>query len=505
MRVAAEAAGAPPDAVRQALTLAAASPSSRDWIQFLTGALLLLGAGLLLSGIVCFFAFNWADLGRFAKFGVLQAAVAICAGLGWWKLPNLSGRVALFAAAVLVGPLLGVYGQTYQTGADPWGLFCFWALLILPWVVVAHFTALWILTIALLDTALVLYWIQVSELAEQRLVHAVRLARGHPRGGRDRLGSAAAPRQAMAGRGVGAAAAGVHRVRGAARSRDRLVLDFDIGESWGAGLAIWVVVAAVFAYYSRIREDLFMLTSAGGAVMTVLTFVIGRIIFKELKLEMFGGLLMAMILIAEVTLGVAWLRCMMPAGRPHAAQAKVRSEVIARPPVGEILARILPDDAAARDRARAALETLEASGVPWYLRLLTGIGAWAGGGFMLSFITGIIAAILGANNFEGLAIILGLIVMAAAVMLRRGVTGDGVGPQFLRQLALVACFCGQMLFIGGVGSTTKSTEAAAVAALIASIILIAVYPDRIQRFCSTADRRGLAAGSSSGRFRIAPM
>ncbi len=70
--------------------------------------------------------------------------------------------MALFAAAVLVGPLLGVYGQTYQTGADPWGLFAFWALLILPWVVVAHFTALWILTIALLDTALVLYWIQVA-------------------------------------------------------------------------------------------------------------------------------------------------------------------------------------------------------------------------------------------------------------------------------------------------------------------------------------------------------
>src|SRR5919108_2472536 len=62
-RVAAEAAGAPPDAVRQALTLAAATPSSRDWIRFLNGALLLLGAGLLLSGIVCFFAFNWADLG----------------------------------------------------------------------------------------------------------------------------------------------------------------------------------------------------------------------------------------------------------------------------------------------------------------------------------------------------------------------------------------------------------------------------------------------------------
>jgi hypothetical protein len=168
--------------------------------------------------------------------------------------------------------------------------------------------------------------------------------------------------------------------------------------------------------------------------------------------------------------------------------------MIARPPVGEILARILPADAGAsdRDRARAALEKLEASGAPWYLRLLTGIGAWAGGGFLLSFTTTIFASILGLDDFDGIAIILGVIVMAVAVLLRRSVTDwEGVGGQFLRQLALVGCFCGQMLFIGGVGSTTKSTETAAVAALIASAILIALYPDRVLRFCSTL----IAAGA----------
>ena len=174
--------------------------------------------------------------------------------------------------------------------------------------------------------------------------------------------------------------------------------------------------------------------------------------------------------------------------------------MIARPPVGEILSRVLPDDAASRDRARAALETLEASGVPWYLRLLTGIGAWAGGGFLLSFTTGIIAAILGANRFEGIAIGLGLIVMAAAVMLRRGVTGTSVGAQFMRQLALVTCFCGQMLFIGGVGSTTHATEPPAIAALIASAALIALYPDRVQRFCSTL----IAAGALLTLLREMP-
>jgi hypothetical protein len=90
--------------------------------------------------------------------------------------------------------------------------------------------------------------------------------------------------------------------------------------------------------------------------------------------------------------------------------------------------------------------------------------------------------------------------MGGAVMLRRGVTATSVSAQFLRQLALVGCFCGQMLFIGGVGSTTKSTEAAAAAALIVSAALIALYPDRVQRFCSTV----IAAGSLLALIREMP-
>lgn len=334
MRVAATAAGAPPAAVQQALTLAAASPASRDWIQFLTAALLLLGAGLLLSGIVCFFAFNWADLGRFAKFGVLQAAVAICAGLGVWKLPALSGRVALFAAAVLVGPLLGVYGQAYQTGADPWGLFFFWALLILPWVVAAHFTALWILTITLFDTALVLYWLQVKEpwlrlagagdsgwlalFVWLAAIHLIAVAAWEVQRLRARpwLDEEWGPRLLVATAFLQLLVPAV-----------ALVIDVQIGEHWASGLALWGAAAVVFGYYSRVRDDLFMLTAAGGAVMTVLTFIIGRIIFKELDLELFGGLLMAMILIAEVTLGVAWLRRMV---RPPSREGSPKGSESAR-------------------------------------------------------------------------------------------------------------------------------------------------------------------------------
>jgi uncharacterized membrane protein len=311
MRVAAEAAGAPPADVRRALALAAASPPAREWVRFLTGALLLLGAGLLLSGIVCFFAFNWADLGRFAKFGLLEAAVAVCAALGCWKLRDLTGRVALFAAAVLVGPLLGVYGQTYQTGADPWGLFAFWALLILPWVVVARFTALWMLTIALADTALVLYWTQVARPAEASWymlfvwfaaihVAAVIAWEIQRRRATPWLDEEWAPRLLVATAFLALLVPAVPTV-----------LDIQVNQSRAVGfVAFWIVVAAAFTYYSRVREDLFMMTSAGGSVMTVVTFAIGRVVFTELRLDFIGALLMAMILIAEVTLGVAWLRRM---------------------------------------------------------------------------------------------------------------------------------------------------------------------------------------------------
>ena len=314
VRVAAEAAGASPSDVRRALALAAASPPARDWVQFLTSALLLLGAGLLLSGIVCFFAFNWADLGRFAKFGVLEAAVAVCAALAWWKLRDLAGRVALFAAAVLVGPLLGVYGQTYQTGADPWGLFAFWALLILPWVVVAHFTALWMLTIALFDTALVLYWLQVLDPGATSWfmlfvwgagIHVAAVTAWEVQ----RLRATPWLDEEWAPRLLVATAFLALLVPAVAVVFD-IDIEFDGSRAFPGFVIFWIVVAAVFTYYSRVREDLFMRTAAGGAVMTVLTCAIGRVIFMEMKLEMFGGLLMAMILIAEVTLGVAWLRRM---------------------------------------------------------------------------------------------------------------------------------------------------------------------------------------------------
>lgn len=127
---------------------------------------LLLGAGaaFLLSGIVFFFAFNWASWHRFVKLGTAAGLLTVT-GLSGLFLP-LRGHlrpVILIAAVALIGVLLAVLGQAYQTGADSFDLFLTWSLFALPWVALVHFAPLWLLYAVVLNLTLVTYTRQVSE------------------------------------------------------------------------------------------------------------------------------------------------------------------------------------------------------------------------------------------------------------------------------------------------------------------------------------------------------
>lgn len=149
-------------AFNRAFALAGLTPGPRQWIQALDRILLLLGASLLIAGLSSFFAYNWAELDKFAKFALIEGAMVGAVLLAWrLGLESLGGKVALFAAAFLVGTLLAVYGQTYQTGADPYGLFVGWALLVVVWAIIGRQPGLWLLLAVLLNLALILYWGQV--------------------------------------------------------------------------------------------------------------------------------------------------------------------------------------------------------------------------------------------------------------------------------------------------------------------------------------------------------
>jgi uncharacterized membrane protein len=136
------------------------------WFSWAGRMLLFLGSTLVLAGIIFFFAFNWAEMGRFLKFGVIEAGIIGCVlAVHLRDLKQLTGKTLLLSASVLVGVLLAVYGQVYQTGADAFGLFLGWAILISAWVLVAEFAALWLLWLVLLNIGAVLYWQQVGEPA----------------------------------------------------------------------------------------------------------------------------------------------------------------------------------------------------------------------------------------------------------------------------------------------------------------------------------------------------
>jgi len=147
--------------LERALLYAGHVPDRAAWARFLDGTVLLLAVALTLSGIIFFFAYNWADMHRFVKFGLIEAALLIAVGVvARWGRHSTLGKGALLAAAILVGALLAVFGQAYQTGADSFQLFLGWAVLIGGWVLISNFTPLWLILLVLLNTSLVLYWEQ---------------------------------------------------------------------------------------------------------------------------------------------------------------------------------------------------------------------------------------------------------------------------------------------------------------------------------------------------------
>jgi len=137
---------------RRAIELAEASPEGSEWAQFLNRSALALGTVLVLAGIMDLVAFNWQELGRFSRIS-LVAGVFVTASLAavFRGVDNLPGKLAATSAAFLIGPFIGVIGQTYQTGADAWQLFAYWSVLSLPFLLATRWTPLLMMWTVVVD------------------------------------------------------------------------------------------------------------------------------------------------------------------------------------------------------------------------------------------------------------------------------------------------------------------------------------------------------------------
>ncbi len=116
---------------------------------------------LTLAAITCFIAYNWQDLSRVGRIGLVALGLLLSAGLTLWAGPMSAARGPLLLLTFgLLGTILALVGQVYQLGADSFGLFLTWALYALPLVLVGRAQILW-------AAWLVVFWIGVFLMRQQ--------------------------------------------------------------------------------------------------------------------------------------------------------------------------------------------------------------------------------------------------------------------------------------------------------------------------------------------------
>jgi uncharacterized membrane protein len=295
------------------LELAAASPPLDAWRGFLSMLLLVMGAALALSGVVFFFAYNWDDLGRFARMSLPAAGIIGCWAVAWAKgLEALTGKVALMGAAVLAGVQIAVYGQTYQTGADAWSLFATWSVLILPWVIAARLPALWVMEVVLLNLAGSLWSAQVLQpddlsygLGISLVIASVNLVIWL---GWELLAPARPWMQPRWAPRLLAAWVLLPLVTSACS------LIFDPGETGLPGPIGFLMLLGACGAMVRLRpggqRDLFLPTLAAAALIWVADAGLVKVLFDWMDLETLGALLMAGVILAEVAVAIGWLKAL---------------------------------------------------------------------------------------------------------------------------------------------------------------------------------------------------
>ncbi|OJA06924.1 DUF2157 domain-containing protein [Halomonas sp. QHL1] len=298
----------PPEQVARAIQVSGVRPSPRAWAVFIDRMLLWLGGLALAFAVLFFITYNWAEMSHWARFGVVQAATVLAVGIAIWpKVSSIVQRVALTSATLLVGVLLALFGQVYQTGADPWQLFFSWAVMTLPWVWVARFELLWVLWLGLINLAIGLYFhtwgVPFGILTSSDtvlwglfLLNTLALAtwewcaryRGWPRQWAVRL--------LAVGSGVPVTLL-------------MMTLIVDVGLVGSPVLAIYPFwLAALYGVYRYWWPDLFMIAGGCVSLITVTTLLLARVLLWEGDWQEGSLMLISIAVLAMGTGAVVWLK-----------------------------------------------------------------------------------------------------------------------------------------------------------------------------------------------------
>ena len=457
------------------------------WWPWVEKALLFLGLALTLSGVVCFFAWNWDALPGLAKLAIVQAGIVGCCVVACQKkIATLPGKAAITGAAVLVGVFLAVFGQVYQTGADAYQLFVGWALLILPWVVMSRFAGLWILWLAIVNVGVSLFWeqrIDARGIDSEWLLLILGLLNG----------LAAAFREVVTERGCVWLPIWFRRVTVAATLATLAAPAFSIIADFSrTGSAAWVCVVAllialaILYWQFRLRTpDLFVLTSGATTVTVLACAGVIRTLMEvgDEAIVFFGSGLAILGIVAVMT---RWLMSVARNIRQQSPETRKDSGVDDEPfnassdsatqqvPLKELLSQLSVDDELSDleiDSALTVVLTPE-DHAPWFVQALIGFGAWLSCSLFLGSL-----AIAGLFD-EGMAsVAVGVCLLAAGAAVDRFTNGS-----FTRQLGLAAGLTGLVLTGIGIIETTHANEASGITIAIALATTVFYVPYRSEPF-----------------------
>ncbi len=317
-----------PEAAVEALQRAGERARADSWPPFIRRFLWIMGSLALVVALLFFMAYNWQSMGPMYKFALLQGSLVLVVILyGLWSLVlapryavnqdtlELGRTIGQVVMVLLIGGLLALFGQVYQTGADPWQLFALWSLLISVMVVSSGQALLWIMWSVLINVSLALYvdtrpiWLMLLGHIEQAVwlfliingllwLLLIGLDAERPQSSKQ-LRKMRVTR-AWAGQIQAVVVLTCFTYMGMAA-----ILDW---QKFGVVFAVVSVLgmAGFYVYYRKVRLDLALLALWSMSLMTlIMTLVIKIIDGWDSGLSLF---LLSMMIIAMTTVAVKWLK-----------------------------------------------------------------------------------------------------------------------------------------------------------------------------------------------------
>lgn len=470
--------------------------SSETWYHFFIRFTAITSAISLVLALVFFVAYNWMALGKLGKFGLVEAALVLTV-LGYALLAHkglfkLGQPLLLLIASLITGSLLALVGQVYQTGADSWQLFFGWAVLIIPWVIVARLPALWLLWLGLINVSFLFYTSATGFLVNSAVsfdllrllvltaINLVALILGLMA-----FKDKAQPK--LSGRSLhwSLYLIAIVVMFWATRLGLFSVFLFEEGVATLISLAAWAGVMAFFYWrFYRQQIDLLMLTLLSGSVILVLMVMASQYIAPHLgDAALF---VMAFLLIGLTALAVNWLRQLNHSIKQPSAVADQSPEFLS-----QLLPESLPQpttDAVAVDIQVENDPIHSTVSTPWYIQLLLTLSGLFSGGL----ITGFLMVVFGNTLRDTLMklILSGLLLLVSFVLFNLGL--------FKRQnfhtlhkpytfsdgLAFALSLSAQVFLAVALVEQFDATVTMVSAFMLLQLILLIVFKDTLHRFFS---------------------